>query len=213
MKNRYTQSHMMAIITGDIKGSRKVSADLWMKTLKEELNTWGKPVEDWEIYRGDSFQLKIKKPEDLLQASIRLKAAIRSIDPLDCRMGMGIGTEDFKSKRLLENNGTAYIHSGDAFGKLSDNHQSLLLKTSDAEFDEEINLMLKMSLAVMNNWTCNSARMVYLALTYPEKSQTQLGGMEGISQHAVSARLSRAYFDLTQSFLAYFPKRLKRSLP
>lgn len=203
---------MMAIITGDIQDSRKVSPDEWMKTLKEELNTWGKAGEDWEIYRGDSFQLKIKKPEDLLLAAIRLKAAIKSIDPLDCRMGMGIGTEDFISKRLLENNGTAYIHSGDAFEKLSDNHQSLLLKTSDTALDEEINLMLKMSLAVMDNWTYNSARMVYLALIYPEKSQTQLGAMEGISQHAVSARLSRAYFDLTQSFLGYFPKRLKRSL-
>ncbi len=202
----------MAIITGDIQGSRKVSPKKWMKSLKEELDFWGKAGEHWEIYRGDSFQLKIENPEELLLATIRLKAAIKSIDPLDCRMGLGIGTEDYRSTRLLESNGTAYVHSGDAFDLLAELHQSLLLKTSHTDFDEEINLMLKMSLAVMDNWTYNSARMVYLALTYPEKSQTQLGGMEGISQHAVSARLSRAHFELTQSFLAYFPKRLKKSL-
>lgn len=200
------QAQSIAIITGDIKGSRKRSPDQWMKVLKEELGAWGKAGEYWEIYRGDSFQLKLKNPEDLLLAAIRIKAAIKSIDPLDCRMGLGIGTENYRSQRLLENNGTAYIHSGDAFDGLAEHHQSLLVKTSHTDFDEEINLMLKMSLAVMDNWTYNSARMVYLALVYPERSQSQLGGIEGISQHAVSARLSRAHFDLTESFLAYFPK-------
>jgi len=54
---------MIAIITGDIKDSRLVPVDKWMKLLKAELGLWGKAAEDWDIYRGDSFQLKLKNPE------------------------------------------------------------------------------------------------------------------------------------------------------
>lgn len=200
---------MVAIVTGDIVDSRKVAADRWMKTLKEELATWGKAGEDWEIYRGDSFQLKIKNPEEGLLAAVRLKAALRAINGLDCRMGIGVGTEDFTATRLLENNGTAYIHSGEAFDSLAEYRQKIRIKTPNSEFDEEINLMLKMSLTFMDHWTASSARMIHLVFKHPDKNQTELGAMEDISQHAVSARLSRANFSILESFLEYFPKRLK----
>lgn len=203
---------MVAIVTGDIVDSRKVAADRWMRTLKEELGIWGKAGADWEIYRGDSFQLKITDPAQALQVVVRLKAAIRSINGLDCRMGIGIGTEDFTAARLLENNGTAYIHSGEAFDALKEHRQKIRIKTTHSEFDEEINLMLKMSLTFMDDWTANSARMVHLVFKHPDKNQTELGALEHISQHAVSARLSRAHFDIIESFLDYFPKRLKKQL-
>jgi hypothetical protein len=36
--------------------TQKVSSSLWMKDLKSVLNAYGNEP-DWEIYRGDSFQL------------------------------------------------------------------------------------------------------------------------------------------------------------
>ncbi|MFO7824141.1 MAG: transcriptional regulator [Cyclobacterium sp.] len=201
---------MIAIITGDIKDSRLVPVDKWMTLLKAELGLWGKAAEDWDIYRGDSFQLKLKNPVGVLEVAVRIKATIKSIPPLDIRMGIGLGEENFKSKRLLENNGTAYIHSGEAFEDLSKMNQNLLIKSSIDEFNEEMNLMLKLALTVMDEWTPSSARTVYLAMKHPEKTQMELGKLEGVSQHAISARLSRARYEAIRSFLDYFPGRLEK---
>ena len=67
---------MIAIITGDIINSRVVDPQLWMDKLKEILNTVGSEPMDWEIYRGDSFQLKTE-PQKALLTAILLKSSIR----------------------------------------------------------------------------------------------------------------------------------------
>jgi hypothetical protein len=50
---------MIGILTGDIVNSRKLSSEIWMDGLKELLNVLENQTE-WEIYRGDEFQLEIK---------------------------------------------------------------------------------------------------------------------------------------------------------
>ena len=201
---------MIGIITGDLINSRKLSASLWMQELKKELDQWGAEGKDWEIYRGDSFQLRIKNPGQLLYAGILLKAAIRSIEPLDIRMGMGIGEENYTADRLLENNGSAYVHSGEVFEDLHKMNQGIMLKSDFNEFNQEINLMLRLALTIMDNWSVNSAKMVCLAFKNPSKNQTQLGALENISQNSVSARLSRANFEVIKSLVDYFPNRLAK---
>lgn len=201
---------MIGIITGDLINSRKVPTNQWIQKLKKELNTWGKEGTDWEIYRGDSFQLRTKEPEQLLFVGILLKAAIKSIAPLDIRMGLGIGEENYISDRLLENNGSAYIYSGEIFEELEKEQQGMMFKSGYKELNEEINLMLQLALTIMDNWSVNSAKMVGLAFKHPEKNQTELGVMEDISQNSVSARLSRANFEVIKKLVDYFSKRIAK---
>lgn len=201
---------MIGIITADLINSRKVPAAQWMQELKKELKEWGKEGRDWEIYRGDSFQLRIKEPGQLLFAAILLKAAIRSIAPLDIRMGLGIGEEHYVSERLLENNGPAYVYSGEIFEELEKEQQGIMFKSEYTELNEEINLMLRLAMTIMDNWSINSAKMVCLAFKHPEKNQTALGAIEHISQNSVSARLSRAHFEVINTLVEYFPKRIAK---
>ncbi|EPR69093.1 SatD family protein [Cyclobacterium qasimii] len=203
---------MIGIITGDLINSRKVPASQWMQELKQELKEWGNEGKDWEIYRGDSFQLRINNPGELLYAAILLKATIKSIDPLDIRMGLGIGEENFTADRLLENNGSAYVYSGEVFEDLEKRHQRMMLKSDFNELDQEINLMLQLALTIMDNWSVNSSKMVCLAFKFPTKNQTELGDMEGISQNSVSARLSRANFEVIKTLVDYFPNRVAKFL-
>ncbi|MEX0883060.1 MAG: hypothetical protein WDZ72_06250, partial [Cyclobacteriaceae bacterium] len=106
-------------------------------------------------------------------------------------------------------NGTAYVHSGEGFEALEKSKQNILIKSPSASFDREINMMLKLGLKIMDRWTATSAKMIYLAMQHPKKTQKQLGKLENISQHAVSARLSRADFDVIQEFQNYFLYRIK----
>ncbi|MEX2513221.1 MAG: transcriptional regulator [Cyclobacteriaceae bacterium] len=200
---------MIAIITGDIVGSQSVTPEIWLQVLKTELGSWGKSPLTWELYRGDSFQLKIPDISQALEAGIKIKAAIKSIDPLDVRMSIGLGEENYKAKKLLESNGTAYVNSGEGFEALENTKQNILIKSPSESFDREINMMLKLGLKIMDRWTATSAKMIHLAILYPKKTQKQLGQLENISQHAVSARLSRADFDVIQEFQNYFMYRVK----
>ncbi len=63
---------MTAILTADIINSRKLSSKIWINDLKAFLNTFGQSPNDWEIYRGDEFQLEIKNPEDALLVAFQL---------------------------------------------------------------------------------------------------------------------------------------------
>ena len=67
---------MIAVLTGDIINSREDQSPKWLIALKEGLNQYGKEPQDWEIYRGDSFQLETT-PSKALQAAIHIKAAMK----------------------------------------------------------------------------------------------------------------------------------------
>jgi hypothetical protein len=68
---------MEAIITGDLINSRQVEPNEWMPALKKVLKKYGKEPKNWEIFRGDSFQLNTK-PEDALMAALLIKAEIKN---------------------------------------------------------------------------------------------------------------------------------------
>ena len=63
---------MIAIITGDIINSEKHPSFEWMEMLKKFFNEFGPSPMNWEIYRGDEFQLKVNRENALLTA-IKLK--------------------------------------------------------------------------------------------------------------------------------------------
>ena len=46
---------MKAVLTGDIVNSRAFMG--WQDDLTEVLNRYGSSPKNWEIFRGDSFQL------------------------------------------------------------------------------------------------------------------------------------------------------------
>ena len=71
---------MIVILTADIINSRKLSSKKWIDDLKALLLTFGKFPNDWEIYRGDEFQMEIKNPEDALFIAFQIKAFFKSIN-------------------------------------------------------------------------------------------------------------------------------------
>ena len=54
---------MIAIITGDIINSQNSQSELWLPKLKDLLGSWSATPQNWEVYRGDEFQLKCSVDE------------------------------------------------------------------------------------------------------------------------------------------------------
>lgn len=199
---------MISIITGDIVNSRKLPSKIWIEGLKELLNTKGKNPSEWEIYRGDEFQLEIINPEEALLTALQIKAYLKTLK-LDARMSIGFGDKTYKAKKISESNGTAFVRSGDLFETLKKQKTTLAINSGNGNLDSEINLMLRLGLTFMDNWLVQSAEFVFAAIENKSLSQEEIGVKLGINQAAVSRRRKRAQFDLALELDNYFRKKIK----
>ncbi|MDO1511309.1 SatD family protein [Maribacter confluentis] len=194
---------MIAIITGDIINSENYPSSQWIDMLKTYFNQFGASPMNWEIYRGDEFQLKVTKQNALFTA-IRIKAMLKTIKGLDVRMGIGIGLETYIGSGVTESNGPAYQRSGRNFESLKDSKVNLSIATGVAQYDRTLNLMLQLALDFMDDWSVVSAEIVALVLDHPDDSQKEIAQKLGIKQSAVSQRLKRARLDLVLNLLNYY---------
>ncbi|MDP5062743.1 MAG: SatD family protein [Maribacter sp.] len=194
---------MIAIITGDIINSENHPSSQWIDLLKNYFNQFGASPMNWEIYRGDEFQLKVTEKNALFTA-IRIKAMLKTIKGLDVRMGVGIGLETYVGTGVTESNGPAYQRSGRNFETLKESKINISIATGNADYDRTLNLMLRLALDFMDDWSVVSAEIVTLSLDYPHYSQKEIAQQLGIKQSAVSQRLKRARLDLVLDVLSYY---------
>ncbi|RZJ51398.1 MAG: hypothetical protein EOO44_14675 [Flavobacterium sp.] len=200
---------MTSVITGDIIDSRKQESKNWIEGLKKILSPFGETPEQWEVYRGDEFQIEIKNPEEALFAAILIKAHLRAIK-LDARMSIGFGDKTHNAEKISESYGSAFINSGELFETLKKQKVTLAMRTGDKSIDEKMNLMIQLALTFMDNWLVQSAEFVAVAIENPELSQEELGQKLGINQAAVSRRQKRANFDLVMNLDRYFRTQINK---
>tara|TARA_R110000868_G_scaffold26285_1_gene101463 strand:- start:56 stop:697 length:642 start_codon:yes stop_codon:yes gene_type:complete len=192
---------MIAVITGDIIASRKLKDQtVWSKPLRDLFNQYGKSPGTWEIFRGDSFQIEVL-PEDALRAALRIKSLIKTVSPdsdrklkspIDVRMAIGIGERGQGSGQISEDNGFAFIFSGETFETLKKQKITLAIRSEQKKFDEIMNLYLKLAQKVMDNWSISSGELMQAVLENPTSTQAEIGKMLGIGQNSVSGRYKRA---------------------
>ena len=199
---------MIAIITGDIINSENHHSSEWMDILKDYFSRFGPSPMNWEIYRGDEFQLKVTQENALLTA-IRIKALLKSIKDLDVRMGIGIGLETYIGSGVSESNGPAYQRSGRKLESIKDGKVNLSIATGNEFYDRTLNLMLQLASDFMDSWSMVSAEIMALVLDNPKASQKEIAQKLGIKQSAVSQRLKRARLDLVMDLLGYYDLVIK----
>jgi len=192
---------MIGILTGDIINSRKIAPTEWLTLLKGEFNAYGSQPHQWDIYRGDSFQLEVPALQ-ALETAIHIKAIIKQFKQLDVRIAIGIGVKSYTSTNIKESNGSAFINSGECFEKLKKN--TLALQTPWADVDEVINIMIKLATLTMDNWSPEYSKIMKTKLEYPNKTQKQLAGLLQKTQSTVSAGLKRVGYDEIISLNTYY---------
>ena len=183
---------MIAVLTGDIINSRDSDVEQWLTPLKDILNYYGKEPKDWEIFRGDSFQLAIT-PEKALLAAIHIKSTIKQIKSQDVRIAIGIGDVKYNSSKITESNGSAYVRSGECFESLK--KQTLAIKSGNESLDQTINIMLSLSLLTANNWSSIVAEVIKTAIENSEKKQETIAKLLHKSQSNISEALKRGGFE------------------
>nr|WP_288836405.1 transcriptional regulator [uncultured Flavobacterium sp.] len=199
---------MKAVITGDIMHSRKVLSSVWLTDLKAVLKNYGNEPKDWEIYRGDSFQLLVPA-EDALEIALLIKATIKQHKALDVRMAIGVGNVDYSADKITESNGTAFINSGECFEGLK--KETLGIQTPWIEFNSIFEVILSFMLMIVDNWTNTSAEVIKKAFENPEINQNQLATvLNKKSQSSISASLKRAAHEELKNMIAFYKQEIKK---
>jgi len=196
---------MIAVLTGDIKNSKNYKATEWLPVLKQVLNHYGSEPLEWEIYRGDSFQLKMSA-EQALKAAIHIKACLKQIRHMDVRIAIGLGEQDYKAEKVTQSNGTAFVRSGDCFESLK--KQTLALRSDLENFDDTLNIMIQLANLTMDNWMPATSTVVKVALENPEANQKELAAILNKSQSTISEALLRAGFDEVQKMIHFYKTQL-----
>lgn len=193
---------MVAVLTGDIMASRKGQVQEWLTDLKKVLGYYGKTPLQWEIFRGDSFQLLLM-PEQALEAAFHIKSIIKQSHKHDVRIAIGLGEIAYHAARITESNGTAFVHSGQTFDALK--KQTLQLKSDFSEHDKCINLMLSLALLTANNWSKTVAEAVSASIEHPAKNQNEIAKLlNKKSQSTVSEALKRGGFEEIMNVNKYY---------
>ena len=201
---------MTSVLTGDIINSAQYKdSAIWQNPLKTFLSRKGDTPRDWEIFQGDSFQLQIPPPE-ALRTAFQAKAVIRQIKDLDIRIAIGLGTVHSDPGTISEKTGVAFSRSGRLLDKIKKEKVHMAVGSMDPEFDAEMNMMLKLALLTINNWTQNSAEIAELLLENPDLKQTDIGRKLGITQSSVSERIQRGAVREILELEQYYCKRIKR---
>ena len=198
-------SKTISILTGDIVNSRKENPLSWQIGLKKELNLQGNSPQEWEIFRGDMFQLETS-PHQSLKSAIKIKSQIKQIKNVDVRIAIGLGKQQYQTNKITESNGEAYTNSGLCFENLKKKRLAIITPWND--FNEEWNLHLKLASLIMDNWTPTTSLIIRVSLENPEKNQEEIALQLNRSQSTVSASLNRGGFDELQSMITQFEKQI-----
>ncbi len=198
---------MIAIITGDIINSQNTDTELWLPKLKHILGTWSETPANWEVYRGDEFQLKCNVNE-VFNRSLVIKSLIKTFENLDVRLAIGIGNEVFTSEKITESNGSAYVNSGRLLTDIKAEGRTLAIKTENEKINRDLNILFKWSSIDFDSWTVATAQIIHELLTNKELTQDALAKELNITQSSVSQRVKRANYDLILETDLYFRKKI-----
>ena len=198
---------MVAILTGDIIGSQKTETTIWIEVLKTVLARYGNNPTDWELYRGDSFQL-IASPEQALFIAIIIKAELKKLKTIDVRIAIGIGQIDYRAPKITESNGSAFVQSGHCFDGLK--KQTLAIKTPWEDYNQSLQVMIDWAMVTLDNWSDKTAEIIALKLQNPELNQKEMAQiLHKKGQGNISETLKRGGYKELHQLLNYYQKTIQ----
>lgn len=192
-----------AILTGDIVNSRKVDMKEWLPVLEECLGYYSN---NFDIFRGDSFQIAVPI-ETSIESVFLIKAALRTIESLDVRIGLGLGEVSYWDTHIKNSTGEALINSGEAFDALDKN--LIHVKSPWEAWDEATNIMLQLAMELANRWTLNMAQTVHEQIKNPKANQKELAQLLNRKyQSQISTELGNANWQKIKIAIDYCTKEL-----
>lgn len=203
---------MKGVITADVVGSTQIKIEdrgtlpaLLHELIRKIAQCRPELKLQVDIFRGDSFQVWVEKPECaplvalLLRAGLRMSALRAGEQQLDARISVGIGDVAYRDACVSQSDGEAFVLSGRGFDQLG-KQQRLMVQTPSETTNEELRVETAFVDDIVSNWSALHSKIMYQALLY-ETSQGELAEKNGTSQQNVRKRLEKAKVKLIRMYL------------
>jgi len=209
---------MVAVLTADLVESSLYEEEVLEKVLnalKAEFthitDNYGEDNVRLKIYRGDSFQGVLKKPEEALKIALQIKSAVNGIHLkktkknkayskiADFKIAIGIGTQNIEREAISESNGQAFQFSGRTLDEMKTENRKTRLKTELEEVNAELNTSFFLLDTITDKWSTASAEVVYYLLS--GLKEREIATEINISQSAVNQRKKAAGWEAISELL------------
>ena len=216
---------LYAVVTGDIIGSSRMASPDRKRLLgvmqgaSSALRSFLRDAVPLEvdIFRGDSWQLLVARPEKALNAALYFRAFLMAkMAPkrVDTRLAIGVGSVDFvPGDRVSKGDGEAFRLSGRALETLKGYYRMTFAFPEGT--DEQVSLAVKTVVCLMDalvmKWTPKQAQAVLAALEGKNQEEIGRGWPDGpISQQAVAQHLTKAGWHSLLHGIDFVEKELVR---
>ena len=167
-----------AVLTGDLIGSSRFNIkerEELLFILKDSFKIISPDIitSQFVIFRGDSFQGVLSRPDEALNAALIIRASLLSKfkgkrTRLDARIAIGIGTIDYLPRdQAGEGDGEAFRNSGPELDKMKKGEQNLIIKTPWNEINEELQTECSLLDALIQRWTKEQAEANFYQIQSP----------------------------------------------
>ncbi len=219
--------NFVAVISSDFINSSKYGENisrLALTTLKKEIKIakeqFPEAMIKFSIYRGDSFQILIDKPEKALDIALQIKMAVnqvlvkknvsKNVSPLaDIRLSIGIGGA-FIKRKIEESTGEAFIYSGRELDIMKSKDSKTALTTSNQDINDEFKVHFKFLDIVSARWSVASAEVIYYLLK--GLKEQEIANVLGLSQAAINYRKKAAGWDAVKVLLHRYQQVIQNKL-
>ena len=201
---------MIAVITGDLVKSSKLSSTDYTTALDALKSTFADANAELsaaaEIFRGDSFQLRLDEPECSLRYALLLRLSLFSIANCKVTMAIGLGESLVNNAQPGNSLGEAYELSGR--GLDASQSGSMTLHTNDVNLRDTLSLPTRMLDFMLSSITRKQAGMLYDYIRYKFPEHQKIADLAGTSRQNVSKQLSRAGADLIKDTLLFYSRQV-----
>ncbi len=201
-----------AVLTADLVGSRKLGS----AAVEQRLNEVSKMIEarlfrrrkSFELFRGDSFQALLERPEDALQIALLWRTALKGTmtngQQWDVRIAISIGEISHRAKTLAASGGPAFQQSGNLLDTIKYNEaQRIAFHTPDDAWTEALNTECILAEQIISRWTAAAGEAIFQQMLHGETQQA-LAARLGITQSSIHKRLQTAGWPAIRHWESYF---------
>lgn len=199
---------IQSVVTGDIVNSTQLSTPESKKLLKLLEGIFKGYV--YEFYRGDSFQVLVKEPEQSLRIALLCRTAAKSITESgtsDVKASIGIGQVAEKVKQLGTAKGEAFVISGRGLEELGPSGEKLTIKSQDEYLNISLELVADYVNSIFGRITSRQAKVIYELL----QGSIQLDVVKQLkkSKSTISQHVSSGRWHEIEKIMAQFEALVK----
>ena len=204
------KQNIVGVITGDLINSsgltkeQKINMQTGLSCFLENNQDILMSV---QFYRGDSFQLMVKK-ERAAMITIIVEAIILSTTGTRARISIGIGTVSKTTLgNVLQSEGEAFQLSGHQLDKMKEEGRLLKIAVDSPQFQPILAATFYLAESIIWNWKPGQATVISMIPAC--KTQKEIAEKLNITGAAVSKALKSGKWAVLEDFLNGYEETLK----